>query len=154
VQFKDCPTCPEMVVVPSGTFTMGSPNNEPGRGDDEDQLQVTIPKPFAVGRYAVTRGEFGAFLAASNHKIDSGCNVWTGTEWKNRPYLSWRSPGFAQTERHPVVCISWNDAKTYVAWLSLMTGKGYRLLSGAEREYVTRAGTTTPFWWGRRRLSD
>jgi formylglycine-generating enzyme required for sulfatase activity len=61
---------------------------------------------------------------------------------------SWRSPGFAQTDRHPVVCVNWDDAKAYVVWLASTTGKNYRLLSEAEREYVTRAGTTTPFWWG------
>ena len=61
---------------------------------------------------------------------------------------SWRAPGFAQDDRHPVVCVNWNDAKAYAEWLSSKTGKTYRLLSEAEREYVTRAGTTTPFWWG------
>jgi formylglycine-generating enzyme required for sulfatase activity len=61
---------------------------------------------------------------------------------------NWRSPGFTQTDRHPVVCVSWNDAKAYVAWLSSTTGRAYRLLSETEREYVARAGTTTPFWWG------
>src|SRR5262249_54725951 len=68
--------------------------------------------------------------------------------WEKRVGLNWRSPGFAQTDRHPVGCMNWNDARAYVAWLTSTTGKSYRLLSEAEREYVARAGTSTPFWWG------
>ena len=71
-----------------------------------------------------------------------------GSDWKQEVDKSWRAPGFVQNELHPVVCVDWEDAKTYIEWLSTKTGKAYRLLSEAEREYVTRAGTTTPFWWG------
>ena len=147
--FKDCADCPQMVVIPAGNFTMGSPDDEPKRvNEHEDQARVSIIKPFAVGVFAVTRGEFAAFASATNHKPDGGCYVRTGTEWKEQPDRSWRSPGFAQDHRHPVTCVNWNDAQAYVSWLSSKTGKNYRLLSEAEREYVTRAGTTTPFWWG------
>jgi formylglycine-generating enzyme required for sulfatase activity len=146
--FKDCETCPEMVVVPTGRFTMGSPSDEPERLNNEDQVQVAIAKPFAVGRHALTRGEFAAFVAATGHRMDGGCTVWTGSEWKLQTDHNWRSPEFSETDRHPVVCVNWNDAKAYVAWLASTTGESYRLLSEAEREYVTRAGTTTPFWWG------
>jgi formylglycine-generating enzyme required for sulfatase activity len=146
--FKDCPTCPEMVVAPAGRSTMGSPTDEPERYDDENQVSVAIAKPFAVGRFAVTRGEFAAFVAATGHKTDGGCTVRTGGEWKQQADRDWRTPGFTQNDRHPVVCVNWNDAKAYVAWLSKTTSKTYRLLSEAEREYAARAGTTTPFWWG------
>jgi formylglycine-generating enzyme required for sulfatase activity len=147
--FRDCPGCPEMVVVPAGSFTIGSPSNEPERRDNEGQLPVTIRKPFAVGRFAVTRGEFAAFVTATGQqRTEGGCLASTGSEWKGQVDRNWRSPGFTQTDRHPVVCVSWNDAKAYVAWLSSTTGKAYRLLSETEREYVARAGTTTPFWWG------
>jgi formylglycine-generating enzyme required for sulfatase activity len=61
---------------------------------------------------------------------------------------SWHWPGFTQDDRHPVVCVNWDDAKAFAAWLSKKTGESYRLLSEVEREYVTRAGTSTPFWWG------
>src|SRR5262249_51253318 len=71
--FQDCETCPEMVIVPAGQVTMGSPTNEPERDEDEGQLQVTIAKAFAVGRFAVTRGEFATFVAATNHKSHGGC---------------------------------------------------------------------------------
>lgn len=147
--FKDCPTCPEMVVAPARRFTMGSPSDEPETNkESEDQLAVTIAKPFAVGRFAVTRGEFAAFVTATGHKTDGGCYAFTGTEWKLQADRNWRSPGFTQNDRHPVVCVKWGDAKAYAAWLSSTTGKTYRLLSEAEREYAARAGSTTPFWWG------
>jgi formylglycine-generating enzyme required for sulfatase activity len=149
--FTDCLDCPEMVVVPAGTFTMGSPSDEerhPGSNQREDQVPVAIAKPFAVGRFSVTRGEFAAFVAATNHRTDGGCYVLTESTYKRDPERSWRSPGFAQNDQHPVVCVSWEDAKSYVGWLSSLTSKSYRLLSEAEREYVARAGSTTPFWWG------
>jgi formylglycine-generating enzyme required for sulfatase activity len=146
--FEDCPECPEMVIAPAGRFTMGSPTDELEPFEWEDQVSVTIAKPLAVGRFAVTRGEFAAFVAATGHKTDGGCQVFMGTEWKLQADASWRSVGFGQTDRHPVVCVNWNDAKAYAEWLSKATGKSYRLLSESEREYVARAGTTTPFWWG------
>jgi formylglycine-generating enzyme required for sulfatase activity len=128
--FKDCPTCPEMVVVPAGTFTMGSPPNEPQRDKDEVQVQVTIAAPFAVGRFAVTFDEWDACVAGG------GCNGFKpGDEGWGRG-------------RRPAINVNWDDAKAYAAWLSRKTGKTYRLLSDAEREYVTRAATTTPYWWG------
>jgi len=147
VAFRDCPDCPEMVVAPAGKFTMGSPASEEGRFASETQVSVSIAAPFAAGRLAVTRGEFAAFVKATGHKAE-GCYTWTGSDWKRQADKSWRSVGFAQDDRHPVVCVSWHDAKAYVAWLSNRTGKAYRLLSEAEHEYVTRAGTTGPFWWG------
>ena len=150
VNGQPCPMCPEMVVVPKGKFTMGSPASEPGRGSDEVQVSVSIAGPFAAGKYAVTRGEFAAFVEETGYRTKGGCFTWSGTEWKWKMQAdkSWRAPGFTQVDRHPVVCVTWTDAKTYAEWLSRKTGKAYRLLSESEREYVTRAGTTTPFWWG------
>jgi formylglycine-generating enzyme required for sulfatase activity len=150
----DCAHCPEMVVVPAGNFMMGSPSDEPEResvnkGSESPQHRVTISKPFAVGKFAVTVDEFKAFVRETNHKTVGGCYIWTGSEWKNDSAKSFRSPGFEQDGSHPVVCVSWDDAKAYVTWLSGKTGQSYRLLSEAEREYVARAGTTAPFWWGR-----
>jgi formylglycine-generating enzyme required for sulfatase activity/uncharacterized caspase-like protein len=149
--FRDCPNCPEMVVAPAGRFIMGSPADEAGHSDKEGpQHEVTIGKSFAVGRFAVTRGEFASFVRSANHATGEKC--WTYENWmgipEGRSDRSFRNPGFTQDDHHPVVCVSWHDAKAFVAWLSKKTGKHYRLLSEAEREYVTRAGTTTPFWWG------
>jgi len=148
-RFKDCPDCPEMVVVPAGTLMMGSPPSEPEReAERETQVPVTIARPFAIGAFAVTVGEFAAFVAPTNYAVDPGCYFWTGTTWEERPDRSWRSPGFPQDDRHPVVCVDLKAAKAYASWLSSMTGKTYRLPSETEREYVTRAGTDTPFWPG------
>jgi formylglycine-generating enzyme required for sulfatase activity len=129
--FKECDACPEMVVVPAGSFTMGSPASEKERRSDEGpERRVTFSRQFAVGRFAVSFDEWDACVA------DGGCNGYR--------------PGDRAWGRgkQPVINVNWNDAKAYVAWLSRKTGKTYRLLSEAEREYVTRAGTTTPFWWG------
>jgi formylglycine-generating enzyme required for sulfatase activity len=147
--FKDCPDCPEMVVVPAGSFTMGSPDGEPGREPSEGPLRlVKISEPFAVGKFAVTRAEFSAFVTATGYVGDDGCYASTAVGWKRLRGRSWRSPGLAQDDGHPVVCVSWHDAKAFVEWLARKTGKQYRLLSEAEREYAARARTTTPFWWG------
>jgi formylglycine-generating enzyme required for sulfatase activity len=147
--FKECVRCPEMIVVPAGSFTMGSPESEPERLSDESpQLKVTIDLPFAVGKFAVTRGEFETFVKATGHQFGTPCITWSGSESERVQSKSFREPGFSQDDNHPVVCVNWHDAKAYVSWLSKSTGKVYWLLSEAQREYVTRAGTTTPFWWG------
>ncbi|MGO9004199.1 MAG: SUMF1/EgtB/PvdO family nonheme iron enzyme [Beijerinckiaceae bacterium] len=147
-EFKECATCPPMVVVPSGSFTMGSPAGEPGRYDDEGpQHQVTIAKAFAVGKFQVTRDEFAAFVNETGYDTGSKCGVWSG-KWEEKEGFSWRNPGYAQTGTHPVACLNWNDAKAYLAWLAKKTGKTYRLLSESEWEYAARAGTTTVYPWG------
>jgi formylglycine-generating enzyme required for sulfatase activity len=120
-----------MVVMPAGSFTMGSPENEKDRVENEGpQHRVTFSQSFAVGRFSVTFDEWDACVA------DGGCNNY-------RP----NDQGWGRG-RQPVINVSWDDAKAYLTWLSRKTGKTYRLLSESEREYVTRAGTTTPFWWG------
>ena len=124
--FKDCDDCPEMVVVPAGSFTMGSPASEKDRDSDEGpQHRVTIPKPFAVGKFEVTFEEWDACVTGG------GCNGY-------RPMDRGWGRG-----RRPVINVSWQDAKAYVGWLSRKTGKSYRLLTEAEWEYASRAGTTT-----------
>jgi formylglycine-generating enzyme required for sulfatase activity len=121
-----------MVVVPAGSFTMGSPASEKDRHryHEGPQRRVTFSRQFAVGRFAVTFDEWDACVQ------DGGCNGYRPED------QSWGRG------RRPVINVSWDDAKAYVAWLSRKTGKTYRLLAEAEREYVARAGTTTAFWWG------
>jgi formylglycine-generating enzyme required for sulfatase activity len=128
--FKECANCPEMMVVPAGSFTMGSPTSELERSADEDQHMVTIARQFAVGRFEVTFEEWDACAA------DGGCN-------RYKPFDQGWGRG-----RRPVINVSWDDAKGYVAWLSKKSGKSYRLLSEAEYEYATRAGTQTAYPWG------
>jgi formylglycine-generating enzyme required for sulfatase activity len=151
--FKDCDRCPEMVAVQSGSFSMGSPESEPERESAKAATEVplhlvTIEKPFAVGRFAVTVDQFAVFVAETNYEAGYKCYAFDGGKWEERQERSWRRPGFPQSGAQPAACLNWYDAKAYVAWLSRKTGKSYRLLTEAEREYVTRAGTTTPFWWG------
>ena len=129
--FTDCSGCPEMVVIPAGTFTMGSPAGEQARhGDEGPERKVTIDRPFALGRYEVTFAQWDACVAAG------GCNRW------NPDDLGW---GRGQ---QPVINVSWLDAQAYVTWLANRTGQPYRLPTEAEWEYAARAGTKTPFWTG------
>jgi formylglycine-generating enzyme required for sulfatase activity len=126
-----------MVVVPPGSFMMGSPVSEKLRASDEGpQHRVTIPKAFAVGKYEVTFDEWDACVAAG------GCNGY-------RPKDKLWGRG-----NRPVIHVSWDDAKAYVNWLSRKTGKRYRLLSESEWEYAARAGTITPFNTGRKITTD
>jgi len=129
--FKECDVCPEMVVMPAGSFVMGSPASEVARRDvDGPQRLVTIARPFALGKFEVTFAEWDACIAAG------GC--------KHSP----RDEGWGR-DRRPVINVSWNDiTREYLPWLSAKTGKSYRLPSEAEWEYAARAGTTTPYWWG------
>ena len=150
-RFRDCAQCPEMVVVPAGSYMMGSPTSEEGRQDDEGPVhRVTIPEPFAVGVHEVTRGEFARFVRATGYVTGNSCVTWDNDarQTVDKPGLTWRNPGFSQTDAHPVVCASWDDAQAYARWLGRETGQRYRLLSESEWEYVARAGTRTARYWG------
>ena len=130
-RLRDCEACPELVVVPTGSFTMGSPDSEWGRFNNEGpQRRVTIAEPFAVGVYEVTFGEWDACVN------EGGCNGY-------QPH----GEGWGRGGR-PVINVSWDDARAYVTWLSQRTGNHYRLLSESEWEYVARAGTMGPFHTG------
>ena len=130
--FRDCPEGPELVVVPAGSFMMGSPDGEEGRSITyEGPLhEVRIDYPLAVGVYTVTFDEWDACVSGG------GCGGY-------RP----DDEGWGRGTR-PVINVSWEDVQMYVKWLSWKTGKGYRLLSESEWEYVARAGTRTRYWWG------
>jgi formylglycine-generating enzyme required for sulfatase activity len=157
--FRDCPDCPEMVVIPPGKFVMASPPSERGRESSEGPLHiVTIAQPFALGRYTVTVAEFRTFVQASGYKTDAernfgnvqGCRSWD-VPWGQfgwQAERNWNDPGFPQQDPQPVLCVSWNDANVYTQWLSQKSGKRYGLPSEAQWEYAARAGTTTARFWG------
>jgi formylglycine-generating enzyme required for sulfatase activity len=151
--FRDCPSCPDMVVVPAGQFLLGTSADEPEvdreRGESPP-LAVTIARPYAVGKYEVTVAEFRAFAEATQYPTHGDCRVASGGTWVRLSDRSWRNPGFAteQADNEPVVCVSWDDAKAYVDWLAKTTGKPYRLPSETEWEYAARGGTTGPRYFG------
>lgn len=129
--FRDLEVGPEMVVIPAGEFLMGSVKREHGHSPAEaPQHHVRFTKPFAVGRFAVTFDQWDAAVEYG------GCDGYLPSD------QGWGRHGY------PVINVSWEDARAYVAWLRQQTGRQYRLLSEAEWEYAARAGTDTPFWWG------
>ena len=144
--FRDCANCPEMVVVPAGSFLMGSPASETGHRDSEAQHRVTFKKPFAVAKYTITWDQWMACVR------DRGCDG-QAVEEALRIGQDGKPLGAAYVDHgrgnRPMVGESWCDAQTYVGWLNRKTGStGYRLLSESEFEYAQRAGTTTTFPWG------
>jgi formylglycine-generating enzyme required for sulfatase activity len=147
--FQECSQCPQMIVVPAGSFTMGSPASEAGRDVNEGpQHKVTIAKAFAVAKFDVRRVEFSAFVDETGYDAGSKCFAWDGKAFVEKSDTSWRNPGYTQTDSDPVTCVSWTAAQAYVNWLHKKTGQDYRLLSEAEWEYAARAGTTTVYYWG------
>jgi formylglycine-generating enzyme required for sulfatase activity len=182
VSFRDCPDCPEMVVVPPGQFLMGSSDEDTKRDFaaipkaagfralfftdrgiakwylpyEHPQHQVSIPLPFTMSRYPITRDEFAAFVRETHYETEP---CWLrGHPGRQPPPQSsaWMHPGFDQSDRDPVVCVGWKDAQAYIRWLNQrVTHDGtdgsagpYRLPSEAEWEYAARAGTQSARWWG------
>ena len=150
--FHDCSNgCPEMVVVPHGRFTMGAPAGEEARANLPDQIRghsvpqhlVTIRHKLAIAKFDVTRDEYAQFVAETNRPDPDSCLAVSAAADFIATNGNWHSPGFPQTGRDPVVCVSWDDTQAYVAWLSAKTGHVYRLPTEAEWEYAARAGTTT-----------
>lgn len=148
---------PEMVVIPTGSFQMGARDNEEDASDAErPRHPVEIAKGFAMGRSAVTVGQFREFVRASGYEPDSvklgGASVYDERSGALRddPRAGWQDDyaGHAASEKLPVVNVSWKDATAYAAWLSERTGKKYRLPSEAEFEYALRGGTQSRYWWG------
>lgn len=156
-KFRDCPDCPELIVVPGGSFVMGSSAEERARegvpetfgNREQPQHPVTIGKAFALGRTEVTVAQYAKFSDETKRPMDTKCAVYDRDK-DNWALLkgSWRDPGFKQGDAEPVLCMSYNDANAYAAWLAKKTGKHYRLANEAEWEYAARGGTTTARYWG------
>ena len=164
----------ELVLIPSGEFMMGSRESAEATAaffkktygddllraaffkDEHPQHRVRITKPFYLGTYHVTRGQFRQFVADTSYKTDAekaekpGAYGWDpdNKEFGFNERYSWRNAGFEQTDEHPVVCVSWNDAEEFCKWLSKKESRTYRLPTEAEWEYACRAGTTTRYYSG------
>ncbi len=148
-RFKECETCPEMVVIPRGDFVMGSAPGQPGHEQDEAPThKVAFGTRIAVARHAVSVAEYETFVALTGYRPGAGCRIFDAGKWSERSDLSFRNPGFSQGPDHPVVCVNWSDAKAFTDWMTARMNADYRLPTEAEREYFTRAGSTTAFWWG------
>lgn len=128
---RDCADCPTMVLLSGGTFVRGINSTTP-------QQEVAVGA-FALGLNEVTVAEFALFVAATGHE-SSGCTVYRMMGPEPDAAASWREPGFAQSETAPVVCVSWDDATAYAAWLATVTGLPYRLPTEAEWDYAAHAG--------------
>ncbi len=145
----------KLVLIPPGEFLMGSPGDDKDATDEEKpQHRVRIERPFYAGATEVTRSQFRRFVEEKGYKTEvekDGKGGWSwdaAKQWVQDPRFTWRTPGFDQTEDHPVVIVTSNDASAFCDWLSRREGRTYRLLTEAEWEYACRAGTTTRFSFG------
>lgn len=150
---------PVMVVIPAGSFMMGSPENEDGRvGNEGPRFRVTFERGFAIARTEVTVGQFRRFVEDTGYITDAERNGESRIYMEGsgrvdtRRNVTWRDNylGDRADDELPVVHVSWNDATAYADWLAQQTGRPYRLPTEAEFEYALRAGTQTPYWWGDR----
>lgn len=146
--FRDCTGCPDMVVIPAGSFNMGSPDSEDSRHSDEGPVHRVKITTFALGKTEITRGQFAAFVKKAKYSTGDKCWTLEGGTFRDRGNRNWHDLGYLQNDKHPVSCISWNDAQAYAEWLSRKTGKKYRLPTEAEWEYAARGKTLTSRYWG------
>ena len=148
-EFRDCPACPQMVVIPPGRYVKGSPPGEaiaegtPERDvrNETPQAPVSVERAFAVSVTEVTRAQFATFVAEEGYDPDWQCITWDfgANQWGARGTAwTWSDPGFGQGPDHPVVCVSFTDAQAYVRWLGVRTGQHYRLPGDDEWEYLAR----------------
>jgi len=140
--YQDPVTGMEFVLVKGGCFPMGDAF---GDGDaDEKPVHRVCVGDFYMGKFEVTLGQFRQFVQETGYRTEAergdGSYYFTGTEWKKGQDINWKNPGFAQTDRHPVVCVSYNDAMAFAEWLSRKSGRTIRLPTEAEWEYAARSG--------------
>lgn len=151
---------PELKTIPPGSFLMGCTagwDDALGgcRTNEYPAHSVTL-KSFKMGRYEVTVGQFKQFIEDTKYlttaeQNQQGCTIADSENlgrWITSKNHHWRNPGYAQTDSHPVVCISWSDTQQYLKWLNTKTKRHYRLATEEEWEYAARAGRVTAFYWG------
>lgn len=147
--FSDCDACPKMVVIPAGSFQMGSEKGEQGRPEGPVH-DVSIQRQFALARTETTLAEFRHFIDATGYSAERNCRTFVEEQWQNSSAHDWMNPGpgVAYSDDGPVVCVSWRDAVAYTNWLSEVSGHRYRLPSEAEWEYAASAGSDADYFWG------
>ena len=154
----------KFVLIPAGEFMMGSDATDPHAEDEEfldeaagrkEKHRARITKPFYLGIHEVTRAQFRRFVGDAGYKTEAekdgkGGMGWNeeNKTWEQNPRFIWQNPGFDQTDEHPVVNVSWNDAQAFIGWASRKEGKTYRLPTEAEWEYACRAGSSTRYSFG------
>lgn len=140
------------VWIPAGCFQMGSPESEKGRGSNEGPVHKVCVDGFWLGKYEVTRGQFSRFITATKYKTDAekeGSSYgYKDGDWKKVKGYNWKNSGFVQNDNHPVISVSWNDAKAMAKWMSKNSKYTFKLPTEAEWEYACRAGTQTSRFWG------
>ena len=142
----------KFVYVKGGTFAMGSPKGEKGRDDNEKLHRVKLTRGFYMQTREVTVGQWRAFVEETGFKTEAekgdGAYVWTGGIYEKKVGYYWDKPSFAQTDSHPVTCVSWNDSQAFIKWLSEKEKKSYALPTEAQWEYACRAGAKSARYWG------
>lgn len=181
--FKDCANCPEMVVLPAGSYWMGATEEDKKIAFADwrtatPRHEVTFDYSFAIGKFEITVAEFGAFVDETGFKTGGECLLIVSSRGPNKgtflgtisakadeyqrgilpggkpgeaalvEFADFRTPGRQVGSTHPATCISWKEAKAYLAWLSAKTGRKYRFPTEAEWEYAARAGETRPYYYG------
>ena len=150
----ECSHCPELVRVPAGEFMMGSTRAETEEHAVKEehavvewpQHRVSIERDFLIGRYEVTKAQYGAFVEATGRDATE-CLEYNGERYEPVAGSGWNNPPFEQQDDHPAICVSWDDAAAYTEWLTRQSGKRFRLPSEAEWEYAARAGSTGARHW-------
>jgi formylglycine-generating enzyme required for sulfatase activity len=141
----------KVLPLPAGSFWMGSPDSDKkAQVDEKPRHRVTIPAGRGLSAHEITVGQFRRFVDDANYRTEAerdgkGGYGYEETTWKQDPKFTWRNPGFDQSEDHPVVDVSWNDAAEFCRWLTRKDGRTYRLPTEAEWEYACRAGTETRY---------